>query len=96
MAQFAASAGGTVTAGLPNISGNVQLATGSGNLIIGTTSGVFYGFNPSSAMPTFAAASLSTLGNSVLQFDASKSNALYGASTTVQPPAINVIPCMKY
>lgn len=36
-------------------------------------------------------------GTSPIQgFDASKSNSIYGASTTVQPPAIRLLPCIKY
>ena len=31
-----------------------------------------------------------------LDFDASKSNPIYGASTTVQPPAIKLLPVLKY
>ena len=36
-------------------------------------------------------------GNTILfLFDASKYNSIYGASTTVQPPAIQLIPQIKY
>ena len=36
-------------------------------------------------------------GTSPIQgFDASKSNSIYGSSTTVQPPAIRLLPCIKY
>ena len=31
----------------------------------------------------------------VMGFDASKSNSIYGASTTVQPPALRLLPCIK-
>ena len=31
-----------------------------------------------------------------LQFDASKSNSIYGSSTTVQPPALTMLPIIKY
>ena len=29
-------------------------------------------------------------------FDASRSSSIYGNSTTVQPPALNLLPCIKY
>lgn len=36
-------------------------------------------------------------GTSPIQgFDASKSNSIYGSSTTVQPPAIRLLPCIKF
>lgn len=31
-----------------------------------------------------------------LIFDASKSSSIYGSSTTVQPPALTILPCIKY
>ena len=31
-----------------------------------------------------------------LGFDASKSNAIYGKSSTVQPPALTLVPCIRY
>lgn len=32
----------------------------------------------------------------VIKFDASKSNPIYGSSTTVQPPSIKLIPQLRY
>lgn len=37
---------------------------------------------------------LSGIGNSVM--DASRVSSVYGASTTVQPPAVKLLPCIKY
>lgn len=34
--------------------------------------------------------------NGTVTFDASRSNSIYGASDTVQPPAITLIPQIKY
>ena len=34
--------------------------------------------------------------DSIIQFSASNSNAIYGASTTVQPPALALIPQIKF
>lgn len=35
-------------------------------------------------------------GKRDLMFDASRSNNIYGASTTVQPPALCLLPCIRY
>lgn len=35
-------------------------------------------------------------GNCTIDFDASKSNQIYGASSTVQPPALMLIPQLRY
>lgn len=35
-------------------------------------------------------------GGATWEFDASKSNPIYGNSSTVQPPAIQLIPQIKY
>ena len=35
-------------------------------------------------------------GNCTIDFDASKSNQIYGSSSTVQPPAITLIPQLRY
>ena len=35
-------------------------------------------------------------GPAGLEFDASRSSSIYGNSTTVQPPALTLLPCIKY
>ena len=35
-------------------------------------------------------------GYETLHFDASRSNSIYGNSNTVQPPALTLLPCIKY
>ena len=99
MAQFAASAGGTVAAGLPNIYGTIGRLWNEHWALPRTVgySGVFsmgptvdnIGY-PSSAVEGRATTPTTDV------FNAATYNAIYGNSTTVQPPAINVIPCMKY
>lgn len=32
----------------------------------------------------------------VITLEASRSSSIYGASTTVQPPAVKLLPCIKY
>ena len=75
---------GTVkSAGLPNITGSLTPANG-------TTSGAFVGDYASGGYQagpnTFLVAS----------FNASRSSGIYGASNTVQPPAVTMLPIIKY
>lgn len=86
------STSGTVkSAGLPNITGQwmneiyyIPNGTGIGAYTIdwGSRTGGYALSNDSSSKKTYA----------TMNFNASKSNSIYGASTTVQPPAI----VMKY
>lgn len=91
MAQFAATAGGAVAAGLPNVTGQVF------NWFAGASSGG----DPAGAIydTNIGTGTIQRGGNEFfgyLYFDASRSNPIYSASTTVQPPAINVYPIMRY
>ena len=96
MIQFAANSIGTsVPAGLPNITGTTvdgfvmgyidgsKTATGTGAITVNTVDRTTsYGTGP---------ATRSTVG-----IDASRSNSIYGRSSTVQPAAIRLIPTIKY
>lgn len=94
-ASYAHAAGTTVEAGLPNITGSVvpKLAN-IYNLFISesgaTMTGAFYNtgvFSP------YGCADATNVTNSVpqdLYFDASRSNSIYGRSSTVQPAAYYV------
>ena len=57
----------------------------------GETSGAFYA-DP----PTTGGVREGGYQNARVHFDASRSNAVYGASDTVQPPAIMLLPQIKY
>lgn len=80
--------GSTVSAGLPNLTGTVNMNAG----YIGTCTGVFsrgsvnkwYGDN----VHTYVPASV--------DFNASNSNTIYGASDTVQPPSLKVNVLIKH
>ena len=80
-------AGAYYEAGLPNITGNISTFKSS-------ISGAFVGSNNTSRYDGWNdnedEYAVST------SFDASRSNSIYGASTTVQPPAMTVIYCIKY
>lgn len=80
-------AGTYYEAGLPNITGNISAFNSS-------ISGAFVGSNNTNRYDGWNdnedEYAVST------SFDASRSNSIYGASTTVQPPAMTVIYCIKY
>lgn len=84
------SVAGTVkSAGLPNITGTFSAAL---EWTQHTYTGPFRRDNQNGHGPEGSAWTNSQL----ISFDASRSNGIYGASTTVQPPALTVLPCIKY
>ena len=90
-----------VSAGLPNISGDLLLNV-LGSSELGTvcpenTSGAFY----KKTSMNQRGISISSYGNADqrdrwIGFDASRSNSIYGNSITVQPPAVKLLPIIKY
>lgn len=86
--------GTALDAGLPNITG---LATFIGSDGVDNTHypdrGALYWGNYAH---NFMMQSSSGLGKRDIMFDASRSNSIYGASTTVQPPALCLLPCIRY
>lgn len=75
-----------IDAGLPNL-------TGYGGLIMYANrgTGVFNGSPGNNNLPGGAGAAAGDLN-----FNASKSSAIYGKSETVQPPSIQLLPQIKY
>lgn len=92
VAWGAATAGTYLEAGLPNITGTIDEAyTGYGS------------FNGSGAFESTSGSTTGTRGggggdpvNKDITFNASKSNAIYGKSNTVQPPAATLMPIIRY
>lgn len=78
-----------LAAGLPNITGQYYAVVGGGV----TVNGAFTGSWTDSSGQTSGGGGYNRVH---LVVDASKSNAIYGASKTVQPPAIVLIPQIKY
>ena len=80
-------AGTYYEAGLPNITGNISAfkASISGAFVGSNNTNRYDGWNDNE--DEYAVST---------SFDASRSSAIYGASTTVQPPAMTVIYCIKY
>jgi microcystin-dependent protein len=79
------SVGAFINAGLPNITGGIF-----GENETYSTSGVFYNNGGGNANKTE-----SNYGNNNnIYFDASRCSAIYGRSSTVQPPALRLLPCI--
>lgn len=92
--QGAASGiGGVVAAGLPNISGRFWAArTGRGGQPETVATGAFVEDGRWDAQVRNGG---DDDWGSIYRLDASRSSAIYGASSTVQPPAVKLLPCIK-
>ena len=91
MVQLAGdSAGATVAAGLPNITGVLKYRYSA----IYSAEGSFAQGRARENSVNLAFSDSST--GLTASFDASRSNPIYGASSTVQPPAIRLIPIIRY
>ena len=86
--------GDVIDAGLPNITGQATFISSDG---IDTTQypdrGALYWANYAHNVRM---QTISGTGKRDLLIDASRSNNIYGASTTVQPPALCLLPCIRY
>lgn len=95
--QGSSTAGTSKGAGLPNITGATASASGNYGVMVQTGfsgSGAFYG--NSQQFAAWLVPGGDRQGLSSLSFDASRSNPIYGNSTTVQPPALTMLYCIKY
>ena len=88
-AQGSNTPGQKIEAGLPNIDGEILQVGVQTNL---NATGAFFDGVPSSG--TYNGHN-GNATNRQLKFDASRSNPIYGASNTVQPPALTLLPCIK-
>ena len=83
---------------MPNITGSARISdvvsAGSYCHITNTSGALYAGSNFNAAYVGGSVGTYSQANN--LQFDASRSNGLYGDSNTVQPPAISLIPQIKF
>ena len=77
--------------GLPNITGKFKCNDITDNVTTPTTSGALYATHDGAR----DAANGQNTGWSI-NFDASKSNAIYGKSSYVQPKSVSIIPILKY
>ena len=81
-----------ISAGLPNINGNFYVAGYSDAAALTTPPFSVTGQNLTDSHEY----SGQTVGGTNINMSLSRSNAIYGASTTVQPPAISLIPQIRY
>ena len=81
----------SVEAGLPNITGS--LGQSGGRPFVGSTGALRAGGGSGDNRTVIGTGDT---GDISFSFNASISNSIYGASTTVQPPAITLIPQIKY
>lgn len=93
-AQGSTTVGTVKSAGLPNITGT--LTNGRSFLREFVTSGAISGNVSPGAGNSFYWDDVAGQFYCVISIDASKSNSIYGNSTTVQPPALTLLPCIKY
>lgn len=84
-----------VAAGLPNLKSQGETFIGIRNKIRTNTGDLFI-FNAYNNSQTFSTANSSNVDRGGFKFDASNFNPIYGASTTVQPPAITLLAQIKY
>lgn len=85
-----------IAPGLPNITGAITSGGGSSNLRPLSGTGAFYGSGGGSGYGQNGPWSSGSYTSAYPRFDASRSNNVYGNSTTVQPPALALIPQIKY
>ena len=90
-AQGSTTVGTYKSAGLPNITGSIDNIIRYHSGISST--GAITGSNGGSSFPSGANENNK---NTHIKFNASRSNSIYGNSTTVQPPAFTLLPCIKY
>ena len=86
-ASYAHAAGTTVESGLPNITGDSWLRPNGNNM---AENGSFYLIDMKERNPSLGGYSDNISNGATIGFDASRSNPIYGASNTVQPPALYI------
>lgn len=104
MGTWSSTFGTTVESGLPNITGNFQTRSGSttegtSGAIYGAYGAMKYTKNGNGSTNNNATISLttaSTVAGDLIDFDASRSNSIYGKSSIVQPPALLIRYYIKY
>ena len=86
-----------ISAGLPNILGTLGFVRGMQTTVLITSYGALkWIYKDTNFYSTESPVSGSNKGLADIRFDASLSNSIYGNSNTVQPPAVTLIPVIKY
>lgn len=88
---------GTVKkAGLPNITGETGYRTSNDVNYHNTINGAFTHHSGDKRYALAWGSGQTNPAYPLITFDASRSNSIYGSSDTVQPPALTLLPCIKY
>lgn len=95
-AQGSTTVGTVKSAGLPNITGSTYTEANLNNInAVGIHGrGCFVGIDAKAVLNL--AFNDTRQQNSAVYFDASRSSSIYGNGTTVQPPALTLLPCIKF
>ena len=94
--EFSSTRGTKKNAGLPNITGQIDTGTNSALFYAKSTSGAFVNLG-STNLDYGASGTVDTNDRAArVQFNASRSNGLYGDSNTVQPKSLTVRAIIKY
>ena len=91
-AQGSTTVGTYKSAGLPNITGNLVVQFISNGTLMEYENRALYTYGSSAGMVSGGEA---YIGRGIA-IDASRSSSIYGNSETVQPPALTLLPCIKY
>lgn len=83
----------TVNAGLPNIEGDTGLRKANESTTTGVNGAFVYKDSANTLRPNYSGGQTT---RQALMFNADLSNPIYGNSDTVQPPAICLIPQVKF
>lgn len=85
---------GTVkAAGLPNITGDARFCAWASTGATGALSQTAYNYGFTQGG---SSGGIAVYNSSLMKLDASLSSSIYGNSTTVQPPALTLLPIIKY
>ena len=82
-----------ISAGLPNITGKVGNGSSGVSNNVQPATGAFL---PTQKLRSGGYSGTANMLNILPEFDASKSNSIYGKATTVQPPSFSLLPQIKY
>lgn len=88
--------GEEVAEGLPDIVGLLDITSNDVQWIIRTASGAFTKTDEQSQIDIHQIALASGTSHNYVQFNASNSNSIYGASTHVTPASVALLPCIVY
>ena len=92
------SVGTVLDAGLPNIEGKIFLELPDGGSPVDSVGykALYNKYSARSINGYVFKGNVTRSDDNYLRFDASRSNSIYGRSDTVQPPALCLLPCIRY